>query len=203
MTENTVQVTIELPISAIVGCAQLFERQGQTLEGVTAEALVQGTVTSMVPWLQKKFKIEPLTEEQAYNYYLRTFAGEQLADDEPEFELIVGKDTFEVARDVDAAVTAKLREKEVAAANRQTEPTEVVDPAKPGKINLLNVNRMEISVLSTIAPKDVIIEKVMKGIGDPIFRAAVEIVYTSLSPELWGTPTAEQAIKDMVARHEE
>jgi hypothetical protein len=212
MEEETVQLTINLSLRTLVGCGQLLERQGNKVDGVALETLVEGTITSMIPWFERKGWIAPVPDPKLT---FLTMFGEQVPGlaDEPNLEIsLTGgaeqpveppADSFQVGEDVEAAVQARLREQALERTKRPIEPTVVPDVQKPSKINLLKVNRMDIGVLSTIAPKDVMIEKVTKGLGDTVYRAAVEIVYTSLAPELWGTPTADQAIKDMMARHEE
>ena len=205
MDTDTVELRVTLPIRTVVGCGQLLERQGQQVKGVSVEMLVQGTLISMIPWFEKKGWIEPIDDPKMH--FVAMF-GDQVAGlslDEPELEIEVGgasTDSFAEAEEVEARVQAKLREQEIVRSNRTTDPIDVPDIQRPPKMDLLKVNRMDIGVLSTIAPKDVMIEKVTKGIGDAVFRAAVEIVYTSLSPELWGTKTAEQAVNDMIGRHE-
>jgi hypothetical protein len=210
--EETVQLTINLSLRTLVGCGQLLERQGNKVDGVSLEVLVEGTITSMIPWFERKGWIAPVPDPK--QTFLSMF-GEQvpgLDTGEPNLEINLSGnaetpapvgDSFQVGEDVEAAVQARLREQALERTKRPIEPAVVPDVEKPGKINLLKINRMDIGVLSTIAPKDVMIEKVTKGLGDTVYRAAVEIVYTSLAPELWGTSTAEQAIKDMMARHEE
>lgn len=198
MSDETVTLTIELPLRTVIACVQLHERQKLPIEAVSQEQLVEGTINSMVPWFEKKGWITPVEDVKA-TYIAYFGADSEPVSPEPDLDL---RDGFAVAEDVEAAVQAKLREKALEATKRDTKPTVVPDVQKPGKMDLLKVNRMDIAVLSTIAPKDVMIDKVTKGIGDAVFRAAVEIVYTSLSPELWGTQTAEQAVKDMMARHE-
>lgn len=207
MSDETVTLTIELPFRTLVGCGQLLKRQGQDPQSISIEQLVESTINSMMPWFEKKQWIEPVQPGDEKLVFVAMF-GDQvpgISDDEPNLEIdIPGKPTdgFAVAEDVEAAVQAKLREKALESTKRDTSPSVVPDVQRPGKIDLFKVNRMDISVLSMVSPKDNLIDKVTKGIGDTVFRAAVEIVYTSLSPELWGTKTAEQAVQDMIQRHE-
>jgi hypothetical protein len=211
MSDNNIQVVLELSVRTVVGCGQLWARQGNDPKKVDLNDLVAGTITSMIPWFEKKGWIETLMDHEAGEVFANLFGvAPQMAEPELNIDLAASHDPselavdeFKVSEEVDGRVKAKLSERELASSLRSTDPAEVPDVPKPAKFNLLKVNRMDIDMLSKLSPKDVLIEKVVKGIADPVYRAAVEIVYTSLSVELWGTKTAEQAILDMVAKHEE
>jgi hypothetical protein len=195
MSDRELEYTINLPLRTVVGCGLLLAKQGQDPKDVTEQALVTLTLISMVEWFDKKRWISLPPDEELENSYDKLFGIAQPTAGE---DFRIGG----LADQIEERVQAKLSEKELETAKRSTAPTEVPDVQKPGKTDLMKVNRMDIAQLQMLSPKDTLIDKVIKGLADPIYRAAVEIVYTSLPAELWGTPTAEQAINDMVMRHE-
>jgi hypothetical protein len=101
---------------------------------------------------------------------------------------------------ITAAVEQRAQQMIESKVLRQSDPIETAD-IPDIHTDLMSVNRMDIKTLAKIAPKDVLIEKCVKGIVDPIFLTAVEIIYTKLSPDLWGTSTAEGAIQNLIKHH--
>lgn len=67
--------------------------------------------------------------------------------------------------------------------------------------NLMDVDRRNIKYLSEEAPKDRFIEQAMESPDEEIFIAAVEIAYSNLPVDQWGTETAEKLISQLVKKH--
>ena len=63
--------------------------------------------------------------------------------------------------------------------------------------NPFKVNRMSIGNLCRISPRDSVLRSCIDGITTPLYRACVEVVYTSLDPDLWDGPVAKSAVADM------
>lgn len=74
------------------------------------------------------------------------------------------------------------------------------------KINLFTQERKAFAELKTQAPKDRFIEEAVgypEGKGRDVYIAAVEVVYSNLPKDLWGSEKARQEIATLVLLHSE
>ena len=197
MSDSKLEFTFEIPLRTVIGCAQLLVRQSQDPRSVVQGELILSTLNSMIGWFEKQGWIDHVPVEDLNQAYFELFGIHPPGYEPPQADFRIES----LASALDSALAQHETEKQLAVSNRSTEPTPTPDIPEPISIDLSKINRMGMDMLAKLAPKDVLIEKCMKGIVDPAYKWAVEIVYTSLSPELWGTKTAEQAVNDMLARH--
>ena len=73
--------------------------------------------------------------------------------------------------------------------------------ANQPKVDLFTVRRKTLSELRELCPKDRILQDLKDENADRLFVTAVEIVYSNLPIDQWGTSAAERLIDDLVKKH--
>lgn len=195
-----------------LGCIEIAAQNGLDVEATPIEEIVNYSINGIFDWLRDTGHVPPIvgSPDQRLADFL---ISQNLPSEELKAALESG----------DERLIQQVREKEARFLKEATErvnrdiqerghqramdivkdytPEEIPEPIYKS-LNLESVNRMSIDNLAKLAPNDVLLQKITKGVVQPYYRWAVEVVYTQLSMEHWGTAMAEQLIADMVQRHE-
>lgn len=116
-----------------------------------------------------------------------------------------------IAREVEEAIQSSSTPEVRTSVNITERPADEQSP-KRITLNLFAQPRTPIAELRQRAPKDRFIEQSRiptEGLDDTerhkreVFIAAVEVAYTGISQDLWGTTGAENHIKGLIAMHRE
>jgi hypothetical protein len=203
---KTEQVNVRLSLNCLIGCGKLMLKQGHEIDELSMASIVRSTLEGLISWLENEGHIESsqsLTEDEVDELYSMMFnrdATEKGGLNFNALELLTEEKLDELAEKAREMANNRPTppEPNVKTSTEEIETSDIVDPP----LDVFNINRMDIANLTKMAPKDVLIIKCNNGIVEPEFIAAVEAIYTKLSPDLWGTTTAQQAVADLVRRHQ-
>lgn len=76
------------------------------------------------------------------------------------------------------------------------------EPEEGMWIDLFKQPRRPLIELALVAPKDILITEASES-ENKLFVAALEIVYSNLAPDQWGSDRAKQHIADLIKLHKE
>lgn len=193
------KVAINLPADIIAGCMDFSE--DNDIQGA-----IERTLTAFISLMKTRGKVPERSEEEIESMMslMHAISEDDIFDGVEEF--IPKKKTgtedigTQVERHIDSIATPNAK------VEGKVSITEAADKPVPLKVNLFDQHRRTFVELQRESPKDRFIEQIrdnkLKGVKDDLLIASVEIAYTHLPKELWGSLRAEETIKQLYNSHD-
>jgi hypothetical protein len=202
-------ITVNLDDTAIAGCLEFTGFQHGASESV------KRTLQAFIKTMQSKARLTQYDQETLDALMSANSVSEQLDDLFSDVRKFLDTSTVDakVGEEVEASIakasTPTVTKGTVEVHDRVA--TEITPEVQ--RVNLFDHFRRRVEELAKVAPKDRFIEQVMTlkkmwatgtpiKLEDKVFVASVEIVYTNLPRDLWGSLKAEMNIKDLMVIHD-
>lgn len=199
------KLNVDIPTSDIAGCIDFLEQAADSIPQA-----IQDVISAFVAAMRAKGAI-PTRHDSEYANMVDQLT--QWQDDPLDsVKAFLPRRTTpsdsigqEVERAIESAATPRVGQ-----VFHVMEKVEEV-PEQKTLINVYEQLRMTLAELRAVAPKDRLIEQAwgMIQAGGPLldpekrlFIAALELTYSFLSKDFWGTPKAEEQIKKFISIHD-